>query len=224
MSSTGRLAAQGLISDYLLQIEEATARLSPDARTELLTQLGDHIRDARAGLNDDDVDGVRAILDSLGTPAQIAAAALNEPDLRPGDRTGAERHYDLIAVLLLSVGSLCVPVVGWLAGVYMLWNGPRWTLRDKLLGTLVWPLGPGGLLIVRVLIPLGGSGGVCALEPPAPCTTESAPPMWLGYLAVGPYLPLAVVLSTTIVCFHLAKRARRSSSRWVATRSPTQRY
>lgn len=213
MSSNSRVAAQRLISDYLLQVQEATARLLPDARTELLTQLGDHIRDARAGLDDGDVDGARAILDSLGTPAQIAAAAFNEPDAMPSGRTAAEKRYDLITVLLLSVGSLCIPIIGWLAGVYMLWNGPRWTLRDKLLGTLVWPLGPTGLLMVRVLIPIGGSVEVCTLEPPAVCTTESAPPMWLGYLAVGPYLPLALLLSTAIVCLYLAKRTRRHDKR-----------
>ncbi|GIF96778.1 HAAS signaling domain-containing protein [Catellatospora citrea] len=202
-------AVQRLISDYLQQVREATVKLSPGPRAELLTQLEDHIRDARHELNDDDVDGTRAILRSLGTPAQIAAAAFNEPDANPSERTDTGKRYDLATVLLLSVGALCLPVVGWVAGVFMLWNGPRWSLGDKLLGTLVWPLGPSGLMMAGVFLPVGTSVVVCTPDAQAICTTDSEAPSWLGYLAVGPFLPVVVLVSTAIVCVYLARRARR---------------
>ncbi len=210
MTSNSRVAAQRLILDYLQQVREATTGLSPSARAELLTQLEDHIRDARNGLDDDDVSGVRAILHSLGAPAQIAAAAFNEPEAAPSGRTDTQKRYDLATVLLLSVGAVCLPVVGWLVGVFMLWNGPRWTVRDKILGTLVWPLGVGGLLMARTLLPVGGSVEVCTPEPaPDVCTTESEPPPWLGYLTVGPYLPAFLLVTTAIMGFYLAGRSRR---------------
>lgn len=213
MSSHGSVTAQRAVSDYLRQVQEATARLSPDARNELLTQLEEHIREARAGLDDGDVDGVRAILDSLGTPEQIAAAAYNEPAAAPGGRTTDEKRYDLITVLLLAVGAVCVPVVGWLAGVYLLWKGPRWTLRDRLLGTLIWPLGPAGLMMVNALLPTAESVEFCTPEPHPVCTVDSAPRAWLGYLAVGPFVHVILLLGTLLVCLYLAWRAGRHDSR-----------
>jgi hypothetical protein len=47
-------------------------------------------------------------------------------------------------VFLLAVGGL-FPFLGWILGVVLLWNGPRWTRRDRLIGTLVPPLGPTGV-------------------------------------------------------------------------------
>ena len=40
------------------------------------------------------------------------------------------------AVSLLTFGSI-IPVVGWLAGVLLLWTGRRWRTWEKVLGTLV---------------------------------------------------------------------------------------
>ena len=47
------------------------------------------------------------------------------------------------AVILLLIGGIVIPVVGWIVGALLLWVSQAWTLRDKLIGTL---LVPGGLL------------------------------------------------------------------------------
>ena len=47
---------------------------------------------------------------------------------------------ELLAVLLLTIGSI-VPVIPWLVGVALLWTSDRWRVGEKLLATLVWPLG-----------------------------------------------------------------------------------
>jgi hypothetical protein len=61
---------------------------------------------------------------------------------------------DLLAVVGLVVGSLVLPVVGWLVGLVLLWRSRSWTPLEKLLGTLVWP---GGLLLPLALpfLPMG---------------------------------------------------------------------
>ncbi len=68
--------------------------------------------------------------------------------VRPTHPRGAVT--ELIAVLLMTVGSVLVPVIGWLVGVVLLWFSPLLRWREKLLATLVVPGGVGTLLIVGV--------------------------------------------------------------------------
>lgn len=42
-----------------------------------------------------------------------------------------------------------IPLVGWVAGVVLLWASPRWRWGDKLVGAAVWP---GGLLIPALFL------------------------------------------------------------------------
>src|SRR3954465_8351620 len=59
------------------------------------------------------------------------------------------RRYEAVTVFLLFAGGVALPVVGWLAGAIMLITSSRWTMRDKLVGLLVWP---GGLAAAVALI------------------------------------------------------------------------
>lgn len=69
--------------------------------------------------------------------------------------------HELVTVLLLTLGSLLFPVLGWLVGAVMLWTSKRWRLGEKLLGTLVWP---GGFLPVVYL----------AMMPARTCVTNGS--------------------------------------------------
>lgn len=60
---------------------------------------------------------------------------------------------ELVAVLLMTVGSILIPVIGWLVGVVLLWFSPLLRWWEKLLATLVVPGGLGAVLIAG----LGGS-------------------------------------------------------------------
>lgn len=53
------------------------------------------------------------------------------------------RRLEILALLLLTVGSVALPIVGWIAGVVLMWASSVWTTRDKLIGSLFVP---GGLL------------------------------------------------------------------------------
>ena len=65
----------------------------------------------------------------------------------------------MAAVLFLLFGGIVIPFLGWVVGVVLLWMSPRWTTRDKLLGTLVWP---GGLLAPALLVVAGAAAGLLA--------------------------------------------------------------
>ncbi|MDN3357118.1 hypothetical protein [Actinomadura sp. DC4] len=118
------------------------------------------------------------------------------------------RRYDAVTLLLLLVGGVIVPVAGWVAGAVMLLVSRRWTLRDKLIGLLVWP---GGLMTAAALIVFsptqecvyvddtGGRrhGGQC---------TGTTIPGWIGV----PLFVLAL-LGPVVTAVYLGRRARRAA-------------
>ncbi|BAL87414.1 hypothetical protein AMIS_21940 [Actinoplanes missouriensis 431] len=64
-----------LVADYLARVERAAAGLRPDRREELLRDLREHIAVERAESGDDSETHVRTVLERLGDPEAIAAAA-----------------------------------------------------------------------------------------------------------------------------------------------------
>jgi hypothetical protein len=120
---------------------------------------------------------------------------------------GCMRRYDAVTVFLLLAGGVIVPVAGWVAGAVMLLASRRWTVRDKLLGLLVWP---GGLAIAVALIVFSPTrtcvyvddssghrhGGQC---------TGTTIPGWVGI----PLLVLAIA-GPLVIAVYLARRARRA--------------
>ncbi|MBP2367493.1 HAAS signaling domain-containing protein [Pseudonocardia parietis] len=131
--------ASELVECYLLRLRSATADLPTDQSDELLGDLTAHLAEA-VPPGSDELTARRA-LDGLGAPELVAAAARTEtgPAARARPSPGSAQVNDVIAVLLLLLGGFVVPVLGWVAGVVMLWGSPRWSERDKWLGTLAWP-------------------------------------------------------------------------------------
>ena len=125
--------ADSLVTGYLRELERAARALPRAQRDELVAEIRDHLAH---GLGPDASEAdVRNLLDDLGRPADIVAAARPE---RPSTRRGAREVFGLI---LLVTG--LPPILGWLAGVGLLLWSPVWTARQKVLGILVWP---GGLV------------------------------------------------------------------------------
>lgn len=171
-------ATDALVADYLDRLARAAAGLPPERRTELLEGIGEHIASARADGRDDEA-AVRTTLDRLGQPEEIVAAA--GEDLPPATGGGAtppgeasggwgapatgsvprSTGHELAAVLMLTLGSF-LPVVGWVVGVVLLWTSSLWRTREKVLATLVVPLGPGGILLLGAFSPLVTGTEVCS--------------------------------------------------------------
>ena len=173
-----------LVEDYLRELHIAAQGLPADRRDELIEEITAHIAEARQ--SDGSPLAVRNILDRLGDPADIVRAAADTPPGspawsgapssaghpagQPATQPGRAGALELAAVLFLLLGGIVIPVLGWFIGVVLLWMSPRWTARDKLLGTLVWP---GGLLAPALLVAAGAAAGLLATSVTT-CTTGGA--------------------------------------------------
>ncbi|HEV2070455.1 MAG TPA: hypothetical protein VGR26_11720 [Acidimicrobiales bacterium] len=155
--------------EYLRRLERATRVLPRGQREELLAEIRSHIE---AGLAPDATDAeARNLLDDLGSPADIVAAA--RPDEVPARRGARE----VFALVVLVVG--IPPFLGWLVGVALLVSSPLWSTRQKLLGILVWP---GGLMTVAAV----AAGLVMAV--PSPVSNVLMAVLALAPLVVAVYL------------------------------------
>ena len=77
------------------------------------------------------------------------------------------RWIDVAAIVLLLVGGLIVPLLGWLVGVVLLWVSNAWNVRDKVIGRVFVP---GGLGLAGFIILLAGAKAArqADLNPQAP--------------------------------------------------------
>ena len=128
-----------LVADYLGRLDRELRDLPRARRRELVEEITGHIAEARADLETENEASIRSLLDRLGDPADIAAEARG--------RFGVERHgsgLDIVALILLLIGGIVLPVVGWVVGVVLLWISETWTTTEKVIGTLVVP---GGLAL-----------------------------------------------------------------------------
>ncbi len=221
-----------LVEDYLGRLRRAAQALPPDRRDELVEGIAEHLQAARAAGATADEAAVRTLLDRLGEPEEIVAAARDDgeppaygygpgPDA-PTFTRPPSTGLELAAVLLLTVGSF-VPVVGWLLGVALLWSSGRWSWREKLLGTLVVPGGPGSVLIFGLI----AGGRTCSssiattpdgtvISQAESCGGFSFPP------AVGIVLLLVSLIGPFVVAsiLYSRARARAAAEKPVVIRTP----
>ena len=123
--------------DYLQRVDAAARALPRAERRELRAEIEQHLRDALA--DDDGETALREALERLGDPREIVAQQLHSaPPSPPPRRVGAQQWSAI--VLLLAGGFLAG--VGWIIGLVLLWSLRAWSVREKLIGTL---LVPGGL-------------------------------------------------------------------------------
>jgi uncharacterized membrane protein len=193
------------VGDYLQRLDRAARVLPGHERDELVAEIREHIAAAVAeGASEAEVRGV---LDALGRPEDIVAAA--RPP-HPPRRRGVRE----IAALVLLVSGF-PPILGWLVGVVLLLSSPLWTARQKLLGILVWPgglLGALGLLGLAVVTP----ARVSTCEVPAVvvgdavsrCTTTGTSGWSVALLVVACVVALVAPL---VVAVHLYRAAGRAS-------------
>lgn len=200
-----------LAHEYLTDLSRVTFGLDPLARAELLQEVRQHISDAAAAGDD-----IPAVLTRLGSPEQIAQAA--GLPIRSSGRTPGQTAYDLGTVLLLVAGAVCVPYLGWFIGVILLWNGPRWTLRDRLIGTLLPPFGASGVVFLgQVGSRLQLGTAYCTGVGPDIVCGRTLLPHWLGVTMLVVFLTVG-----TAVGGYLVYRASRAGqgSRWSRLDTP----
>jgi uncharacterized membrane protein len=128
------------ITSYLDRLEHELADIPRGRRRELVAEIAEHIDAYRDENPDASEADLLNLLDRLGDPAEIAAEERERLGLRES-RPGAR---EIAALVLLPIGGVVLPLVGWVVGVVLLWASDAWSSRDKLLGTLVTP---GGLAV-----------------------------------------------------------------------------
>ncbi len=227
------LMSDPVVDDYLRRLDSAARVLPDDRRRELVDEIAGHIAESRAsGLVGNEAQ-LRTLLDRLGAPAEIVAAAREDGDgFAPGPGSaGLVRRLvrpsiatETTAVLLLTVGSF-VPFAGWIAGVVLMWTSRRWRTWEKILATLVVPGGP-GLAVFAGLIGIGtsscSSSGSSTSDEVTHCTTSGISAGLAGPLFV------AWIVAPVVVAILLFVRARDRAAvepaveTWVPVAAPSR--
>lgn len=207
-------AADQLVANYLARLQASLRDLPAARREELLEQVSEHIAIARAELGAQASEAeIRTLLERLGDPATIAAEAGQHPDepvQRPQARPGL---LEVAVLILLPIGGIVIPVLGWFVGVALLWISERWSVRDKLLGTFVVP---GGLALPLAIGLSASSAETCGPTPNPTSGGSSAPvctggpPGWLE--VVGPVALVLLLLAPLAAVVYLGARLRRQPS------------
>jgi uncharacterized membrane protein len=143
MSKEDPMATQA-VKEYLHDLEGELRDLPRSRRQELLGEIHEHIDSALAEAPVHDEAEVRNVLERVGDPADIAEEARQRFGV-PKAKSGA---LEIAALILLLVGGIILPVIGWFIGVILLWSSRVWTTGEKLAGTLLFP---GGLLLPAAL-------------------------------------------------------------------------
>jgi hypothetical protein len=216
--------ADRLVDHYLTRLADAAQVLPPDRRTELVSEIQEHITASMSGGTGADETAVRSMLDRLGDPDGIVAAALElDPSEHPYPQTPQRRQpgigLEVGAVIMLTAGSL-IPLFGWLIGVILLWSSGRWRRSEKVLGTLIFPGGPGLAMfyLPALFMWIDLSGRACpatgvtstgrALPAVGACTSSGSP---LGTV-LGVTLLFFILVAPLVVAIVLLNRARRRAA------------
>ncbi|HEY5160140.1 MAG TPA: DUF1700 domain-containing protein [Gaiellaceae bacterium] len=202
-----------LARDYLKRLKKAAANLPRARRKELIEEIESHLSEALpAGASETEA---RNVLERLGEPAEIVAEAGAGQALAP--RAGLN---EWLAIPFLLIGGVIIPVLGWFIGVVLLWSSRIWTVRDKLIGTLVIPAG----LATTVFLLLGvgtvsgescssktvttvGSRTVKTLSANSDCVTSGG---GANYLAIA--LAVLLVLLPVFTSIYLGRRLTRTNT------------
>jgi hypothetical protein len=188
-------ALHPLAADYLKRLRDAARSLPRSRRDDLLADIQDHLAEAApAGVSEADV---RTALDRLGDPDQIVAA---EQDGAPRRRRGP---MEWGAIILLLIGGIVIPVIGWFVKTLLLWVSQAWTLRDKLIGTL---LVPGGLLPAAWFAFAPISVETCGGKGNGAVTCTGGVSLAHQILLIAIFVAVVVIPFVTAV--HLARRAQ----------------
>jgi HAAS domain-containing protein len=193
--------ADKLVDDYLDRLNRELTGFPRARRRELVEEISGHIAEARADLETENEAAIRTLLDRLGDPADIAAEARERP--APARLKGS--GWDVVALILLLIGGVILPVVGWLIGVVILWGSATWTTREKLIGTLIVPF---GLALPTFLLTIGTSAQSCSdrvgLQPT--CTDGG---VQIGDI-LGAVLSVGLILASIASVIFLARRRSRA--------------
>jgi uncharacterized membrane protein len=167
-----------VVRTYLDQLEATLAGVREDVRHDIVAGIAEELRGLSAA-------EAAARIEALGDPAFIAAearaedaasataepgAAAPKPTEAASAASGDARWYVVLAALLVAVGGVVVPVIGWIVGIALVWLSRTWDAWEKWVATLTGfaavavaglidlvtlALHPGGIVGMRGTLVLG---------------------------------------------------------------------
>lgn len=210
-----------LIMAWLERVERLADDLPPGERTELLADLREHLDVALA--DDPDTADVEAVLDRLGDPVDVVAAARSHEGVaavvarQPQADAAVDAPEGLttpeiiaIAALVLAglVGIFVWPltILLWAIGIAIVASTGRWRGGEALAMVLLpvaW-----ALPVLSMIVPTGSSMGTCVVDATGQesCTVEQS---GVG----GPWVLVAVLVGLVLIVL---------GTRWLA-RAPRGR-
>jgi len=199
--------ANQLIDGYLARIQAAAVDLPAGARSELLDDIRSHIAEARSREPEETDASILNILDRLGEPDAVVAEARQRPDTAgSGPTVSLPSPY---RPGILEIAALILLPFFWFIGVIFLWVSPAWSLRDKIIGSL---LPPGGYLGI---ITIGAAWGHHAFAVTGNNNSGSAPVEVIGTV-LSLLLLIAIYLLPLVTVAYLAVRLHWGQSTQVA--------
>jgi hypothetical protein len=128
---------------------------------------------------------------------------MDEELLQPGRPAAGKLEW--ITVFVLPLGGIVIPVLGWLVGVALLWASSVWTLREKVLGTLLVPGGLAAIPIIAIVAASSETSCGFGVGHAASVCTSNGPP--LPNLVSIPLLAIVTIAALATPVF-LACRAK----------------
>jgi hypothetical protein len=187
-----RSVSRDYVDRYLRDLERELHDLPRARRREIVEEIRSHIIEAREASQTSEYGDYLSLVERIGDPGDVAEEARG--------RFGIERRphgfMEIAALILLLVGAIVIPIIGWFVGVALLWASGAWTTREKLIGTFFLP---GGLALPMVLLIVpAGSGcvesGINGRLVESTCSDPSAlrQAIMIGLFAVLVIVPIAI--------------------------------
>ncbi len=104
-----------IIADYLHRLDVALGRLPESRRRQLVAEIDEHLKEARAELSDQSEAAIRELLDRVGQADDIAAEAMDGQASQKRKRLSRSLVVVLIGLAVLLGGCLSFGFVGVIA-------------------------------------------------------------------------------------------------------------
>lgn len=195
-----------IVKSYLAELERALGGVPDEVGREILAGIAEEL----SGL---DAANAAERIELLGDPAFIAAEARTEAGVEPQTTDtpmpvpGDPRWYTVLASLLVALGGVVIPVLGWVFGIAMVWLSKTWRRWEKWVATLT-PAVAALAALSPGLIAAGaaGSGAMTGADVPSPLL-----PTW--YDSLWSSLVLLVALNVVVGIWLLWRALRRVPAR-----------
>jgi uncharacterized membrane protein len=164
-------------NSYLRELDDALHGVDDAVRRDI-------VGGAREELQGLEPEEARQRIAALGDPVFVASEASESSPVTTARSVPAQgregKDYAVTASVLVALGGILVPVLGWLAGLVMVWISSQWWRWEKVVASLV-PIVVGALAFALIFLPPEENDRGAAVNPLIPAVFDI---WWSGALLV----------------------------------------